>query len=65
MRRLPFAFTHIEMVRSGRTAPINGFSGVAVFEMTELPESLARAAAVAAMDAVGYRVGDTLRRDQQ
>ena len=65
MRRLPFALAHIEMVGAGRAAPVDDGGRVARLELAELPEGLARAGAAAAVDAVGHRIGDVQRVEDQ
>ena len=64
VRRLPFALAHVKMVRARRAPPVDLARGVALAELAELPERLARARAAAAVDAVRDRLRDALGLDQ-
>ena len=52
---LPFLFTHIEMIVTRRTTPIDARSGLAGNEAAVLPEILARPGAAAAVQTVDDR----------
>ena len=65
MRRLPFALAHVEIIGTGRAAPVDEGDRVVLIVVPELPEGLAGSGAAAAMRAVGDGLGDALRLDQE